>query len=310
MKRYGIYYRIKPIVPRFVRLRARIAAARKKRKKYCDIWPIDPDCNQAPEGWIGWPGGNKFAIVLTHDVESQEGQEKAKKLATVEKTLGFRSSFNLVPEKRYKTSYELRQWLQENDFEIGVHDLNHDGRLYNSKKIFSKRAIKINRYLKDWNAKGFRSGSMLHNLEWLGMLDVEYDESTFDTDPFEPQPDGVATIFPFCVERKNGPPFVELPYTLPQDFTIFVLFREKTIDIWKQKLDWIAQHGGMALMNVHPDYINFRDAPIKNDQYPIEYYRKFLEYCIDKYSGEYWNPLPKQVAQYILGAKTFQKTNE
>ena len=35
------------------------------------------------------------------------------------------------------------------------------------------------------------------------MLNIAYDASTFDTDPFEPQPDGVNTIFPFWVPRRS-----------------------------------------------------------------------------------------------------------
>ena len=52
---------------------------------------------------------------------------------------------------------------------------------------------------------GFRTPTMFHHLEWTGELDIEYDSSTFDTDPFEPQPDGVGTIFPFWVPAKVLP---------------------------------------------------------------------------------------------------------
>ena len=38
---------------------------------------------------------------------------------------------------------------------------------------------------------------------------------------------------------------------------LFILMKEKNIDIWKQKLDWISEHSGMALLNTHPDYMNF-----------------------------------------------------
>ena len=70
---------------------------------------------------------------------------------------------------------------------------------------------------------------MHHNLEWIGKLDIEYDLSTFDTDPFEPQPDGVGTIFPFWVERKDGRSgYVEMPYSLVQDFTLFLLMKEES----------------------------------------------------------------------------------
>ena len=98
---------------------------------------------------------------------------------------------------------------------------------------------------------------MQHKLAWLHHLGVEYDASTFDTDPFEPEPDGFGTIFPFWVPGKQGGGYVELPYTLPQDYSLFVVLRESNIDIWKKKLDWVAERGGMVLLNTHPDYMSF-----------------------------------------------------
>jgi len=50
-----------------------------------------------------------------------------------------------------------------------------------------------------------------------------------------------------------------MPYTLPQDHCPFVIMREKDCKIWKEKLDWIAERGGMALLITHPDYMNFGD---------------------------------------------------
>ncbi len=75
---------------------------------------------------------------------------------------------------------------------------------------------------------------MHHNLDWLRDLNVAYDASTFDTDPFEPQPQGAGTIFPFRVAGDGTRPgYVEMPYTLAQDFTLFVLMQEPDIEIWK-----------------------------------------------------------------------------
>ncbi len=91
------------------------------------------------------------------------------------------------------------------------------------------------------NVSGFRSGFMHHELEWAHELNIKYDASTFDTDPFEPQPDGVNKIFPFWVEGPNGTGYVELPYTLPQDFTLFVLLKEEGPETWKRKLEWLAE---------------------------------------------------------------------
>ena len=149
----------------------------------------------------------------------------------LEMEMGFRSSFNFVPEGDYRVPSALRQELLQNGFEIGVHDLRHDGRLFRSAAEFRKRAVRINRYLEDWKAVGFRSGFMLHNLDWLHQLNIEYDMSTFDTDPFEPQPEGRHTIFPnwiprFPMPRNSSDGAVELTRCLS-----FEWFRERVCRI-------------------------------------------------------------------------------
>ena len=82
-------------------------------------------------------------------------------------SLGFRSSFNFVPEGPYSVPPALRSWLVDRGFEVGVHDLRHDGRLYTSRAEFQGKAERINRYVKRWNAAGFRSAFMLNKLDWL-----------------------------------------------------------------------------------------------------------------------------------------------
>jgi hypothetical protein len=183
---------------------------------------------------------------------------------------------------------------------VGVHDLNHDGRLFRSTEEFQRRAEKINTYLSQWKAVGFRAACMYHNLAWIGDLAVEYDCSTFDTDPFEPQPDGAGTIFPFWVPRgwAAGKGYVELPYTLAQDWTIFILLQEKGIDLWKKKLDWIYKKGGMALVIAHPDYMCFDRSQSRYDNYPVDYYIEFLRYVKDRYKDEYWHALPRDIARF------------
>jgi len=216
----------------------------------------------------------------------------------MEMSSGFRSSFNFVPEGQYATPAALRRTLDERGFEVGVHDLYHDGKLYRSRAGFQKRARAINRYLSSWNAVGFRSAFMLHNLEWLRDLEILYDLSTFDIDPFEPQPDAANTIFPFWVARSDGTGYVELPYTLAQDSTLFLVLQETTIDVWRNKLDWLARQGGLALLNVHPDYMSF-DGKRSSVEYDAELYRAFLDYVTRQYGGRCWCALPRDVARYI-----------
>jgi hypothetical protein len=300
MLKRRVYYELKPHVPWLIRMTLRRWHAKMKRRWSAGIWPILDSAGRPPESWRGWPQGKRFALILTHDVERTKGLERCRELMDLEMKLGFRSSFNFVPEGEYTVPKELRDFLTANGFEVGVHDLRHDGRLYYSRKDFLANAKKINCYLKEWGAVGFRSGFMHHNLEWLLDLNVLYDASTFDTDPFEPQPDSAKTIFPFWVSGKNGRPgYMELPYTLSQDSTIFLVFKEPTIDVWTRKLDWVAERGGMALLNSHPDYMAFGGKPLQ-DEFPVRFYQEFLEYAKQKYKGLYWPALPRDVAAHVM----------
>jgi hypothetical protein len=82
-----------------------------------------------------WPIHGRFAFVLTHDIETAAGQEFVETVAGLEEELGFHSLFNFVPE-RYKLDYKLMENLRQRGFEIGVHGLKHDGRLFDSKAAF------------------------------------------------------------------------------------------------------------------------------------------------------------------------------
>jgi hypothetical protein len=266
-------------------------------------WPINEAAGKKPDGWNGWPEQKQFAFVLTHDVESSAGLSRVKFLAEIELEMGFRSSFNFVPEGGYRVPRELRFWLENNGFEVGVHDLHHDGRLYDSREEFVENAKRINHYLEQWNAVGFRSAFMLRNLQWLQDLDIEYDASTFDTDPFEPEPDGAATIFPFWVSSGNGHGYVELPYTLAQDSTLFLLLRENSMRLWRDKLAWVVQNGGMALVNVHPDYMCFSNRPKRGAEFSSRIYRDFLVHVKQSQAGRFWHALPRQVAHFCSTGK-------
>jgi hypothetical protein len=298
MRLTDVYYQLKPAIPRRVRLAIRRSRARRLRRQCHDSWPVNEAAARLPAWWPGWTGGAQFAFVLTHDVEGPAGLERCRALAELEIAQGFRSSFNFVPEGEYKTPYTLRRFLTDRGFEIGVHDLHHDGKLYRSRAAFERHARRINEYLTSWGASGFRSAFMLHNLEWLRDLEIRYDLSTFDSDPFEPQPDAANTIFPFWVARSDGSGYVELPYTLPQDSTLFLVLQETTTDVWKSKLDWVARRGGLALINVHPDYMNFDGTP-SSTEYDAALYQGFLDHVSREYRDRCWCALPRDVARYI-----------
>lgn len=301
-----IFYVLKPFISRRMQFRLRRLLVRLKLKKYRSIWPINEKASQNPEWFKGWPGGKQFALLITHDVEQNEGLEKVEALLAIDEKYGITSSFGFVPE-RYKVTPEVLALLRVHNRGIYVHDLNHDGRLFSSYALFKQRAPKINGYLQQWKVDGFRAGAMHHNLDWIGELNIKYDMSTFDTDPFEPVPDGVDTIFPFvAASSSTNRSYVEIPYTLPQDLMTLVLHPAMSIDIWKRKFEWIVKHNGMVSVNVHPDYMAFDDSKLSFDNYPVKKYEEFLTFIHDNYRDSMWNPNPSELCDFTWNAAAAQ----
>lgn len=307
MKAIDVYYQIKPAIPRRLQISVRRAIAAGKRRSAAGVWPIDPAAAKPPAGWTGWPEKKRFALVLHHDVDGLKGLERSLRLMEIERQMGFRSSFNFVPED-YPTPLGLIEALAGAGFEVGVHGLRHDGKLFRHPVEFCARVPRINRYLRRWSAVGFTAPSMLRKLTWVAELDIEHSCSTFDTDPFEPQSEGVGTIFPFLAANESGSrTYVEIPYTLPQDHGLFVILREKDIGVWKRKIDWVAEKGGMVVLNSHPDYMAFNGAAPGPEEYPVALYVEMLDYLRSHYAGDYWHALPKEMARFWRTAAATQK---
>ena len=300
-----VYYYLRPFIPSFLQNTLRKIHKTSRKQKFSLNWPIEEryvkfqynllyklmekkDVSELSHIYF-WPDKKDFAFVLTHDIETEEGLRNIPILMKLEKKYGFRSIFNIVPE-RYKIDKNCIRKIRSDGFEISIHGLKHDGKLFFTQKTFSKRAKKINEYLKKFNAKGFRSPFTHRNPDWMQELECDYDMSFFDTDPYETIPGGTMSIWPFFMGR-----FVELPYTLPQDSTLFITLREKNIDIWKKKVDWIERNRGMALLNVHPDYIDFNNRWGRK-KYPVKLYEEFLSYMKNKKT--YWHALPKDAAKW------------
>jgi hypothetical protein len=296
-----LYYSIKPIVPRAMQIFFRQRFAKIKRMIYRDVWPIDYRTAENQSESVVWPENKDFALVLSHDVDTQKGHDQCLQLLAVEESLGFRSSFNFVPE-RYRLSTDLIHQIKARGFEVSVHGLKHDGKLFSSRKIFNERAKKINNYIKNWGVEGFTAPSMICNLDWIHILDIKHSTCTFDTDPFEPIPQGVRTIFPFIIKTVDRE-FVELPYTLPQDHTLFVILQEVDNRIWKQKLDFISCKKGMALLNSHPDYMSFGGRRTSMEEYSYKLYADFLIYIKEHFRNRYWHGLPMEIANYVLSLR-------
>lgn len=296
-----LYYLARGAIPRWLQVAARRYWISRRVQRLKDEWPIPRIMRERRFPRIRWPNNRRFSFVIRHDVETAFGVSQCEALMQTDESYGYRASFNFSPE-RYLVPDGLRNRLRSHGMEIGIHGLKHDGLLYATKRIFERRAKRINDYVEKWGSHGFYSPSSHHHFEWVHKLNILYDSSTFDFDPFEPQNDGIESIFPFVVDANGdndaGASYVELPYTLPQDFTLFVLMGAQSTEVWKRKIDWIAEKGGMALLVVHPDYLNFSQSGRQKFSYPIDQYRSFLEYVSRQYDGDYWHCLPREMAEF------------
>ena len=99
---------------------------------------------------------------------------------------------------------------------MNVHDLNHDGHLFDNRGLFLERAKKINEYGRKWRAEGFRTGGMYRNAEWTDAFQFDYDMSFPNAAHLEPQRGGCCTVMPYFAGS-----LVELPLTTTQDYSLF-----------------------------------------------------------------------------------------
>ncbi len=291
--KFRIYYRLRRWIP--VVLRQYLQKSRNRSLPVGDAWYVHHDFLEQFKVALGaecrgpaqaivhpWPDGLEHAVVLTHDIESREGLPQVDKLARLEEQYGLRSAWYFVPAK-YRIDSGMLDDLRARGHEVGLHGYNHDGQLFSSKRVFEQRARRINELASDWPATGFRAPMMHRELSWMQALDIDYDASCFDIDPFQAMPGGVGGVWPFIAGR-----FVELPCTLPQDHTLFVTLQQRTIGIWTKKYALLRALRGMAMCLIHPDYLN---TPERWDLY-----RQLLEQFVAAEGA--WKCLPREAASW------------
>lgn len=237
---------------------------------------------QVPFIWF-WPEGAPSCLILTHDVESDAGLRFCSSLMDIVTAYGFKSSFQVVPEDRYQVPESLVDEIRNRGFEFNIHDLNHDGHLFEEREEFLRRAKKINAYAKHFNARGFRAGAMYRNQDWLNALDFSYDMSVPNVAHLEPQRGGCCTVMPYFVGN-----LVELPLTATQDYSLFHILNDYSIDLWKRQIDLIRGKNGLISFICHPDYLIGRRA-----RRTFESLLAHLRTTID--SHRVWAALPGEV---------------
>ena len=199
---------------------------------------------------------------------------------------GIKSSFHIIPERRYRVVEPVLEAIRKRGFEIDVHDLNHDGLLMCDREEFHRRAERINAYGKQFGAQGFRSAVMYRNVDWYDELDFAYDMSIPNVAHLDPQQGGCCTVLPFFVGKM-----LELPLTTTQDYSLFHILNRYSIELWKTQIALIREKHGLISFIVHPDYNIDRTAR--------GVYSELLKYLADlQAQGQTWIALPREVAAW------------
>jgi hypothetical protein len=291
------FYRTRRVIPRRAQLALRRALIKRQGVPDFPKWPYDESVRDllaalavtlAPKEEIRfrwfWPRRARAALALTHDVESAAGLKNALRIAEMEAALGFRSSFNIV-KSRYEIDYGILRELVDRGFEIGVHGIWHDHSLFSSRGEFESQQQLLREAADAFGAVGFRSPATYRVPDWLADLPFEYDCTVPLSDPYEPQPGGCCSPWPYFIGGV-----VELPWTLPQDHTLFTLLRHRGIELWLDQVERLRDAAGLIQVLTHPDpgYLGEpRNARL---------YEAFLNRMAEH--ADLWSALPRDIARW------------
>jgi hypothetical protein len=293
------YYLIRAALPVSVRRQLQKAYFRDWKKLPFPAWPVDFTVDNLHEEYLRllmeasgvekipfiwfWPEGAPNCLIMTHDVETSVGRDFTFKLIDLDDSYGFKASFQVIPEKRYEVSDQYVADIRRRGCEFNIHDLNHDGHLYRERKEFVRRAARINGYIRRYNSRGFRAGAMYRNQEWYDVFEFSYDMSVPNVAHLEPMRGGCCTVMPYFIGK-----IVELPLTTTQDYSLFHILNDYSIDLWKQQLTLNQKRNGLMSFIAHPDYLAERRAR--------NVYESLLDYLRQLIAREgIWAVLPGEV---------------
>lgn len=296
---HELYYLIRDYLPVSVRRHLQKAYFRDWKELPFPAWPVDFTVDALHEEFLRkvmeisgrkkvpfiwfWPEGAPNCLIMTHDVETSIGRDFTSKLMDLDDSYGFKASIQVIPEKRYEVPNEYVCEIRSRGFEFNVHDLNHDGRLYLERGEFLRRAARINAFIRRYDSRGFRAGSMYRNQDWYDAFEFSYDMSVPNVAHLDPMRGGCCTVMPYFLGN-----IVELPVTTAQDYSLFQILNDYTTDLWKRQLDLIRGKNGLMSFITHPDYLIERRARYVYESL-LDYLRKLIEH------QGIWAALPGEV---------------
>jgi hypothetical protein len=298
----ALYYSVRRFMPAPLRRALQRTYFRDFKSLSFPRWPVDDTVEAVLEGLVSlslraqgvqrlpfiwfWPDGAPSSAIMTHDVETSAGRDRCAWLMDVDDAYGIKASFQIVPEERYEVSPAFLEQIRARGFEINIHDLNHDGHLFRSREEFERRAVRINRYVRELGARGFRSGQLYRNPDWYQALAIAYDMSFPNAGHLEVQRGGCCTVMPYFIGD-----IVELPLTTTQDYSLFHVVRDFSNAIWKTQIESIIARHGLVSFIAHPDYLS-EDAARQAYRALLDSLSRLRE------AGRCWIALPGEVERW------------
>jgi hypothetical protein len=297
-----LYYLIRPLLQTTLRSTLQRIYFRGWNKTPFPRWPLDVTVEDLIERllvlsmkaagveaipfiWF-WPDGASSATIITHDVETASGRDFSTRLMDIDESFGFRSSFQIVPEQRYSVPPAFLAEIRARGHVINIQDLNHDGHLFRDQKEFRSRVKLINKYGREFGARGFRSAVLYRNLSWYDQLEFEYDMSVPNVGHLEAQRGGCCTVFPYFIGD-----ILELPVTTTQDYSLFHILRDYSLDVWKSQAAGVGAKHGLLSFIIHPDYLMEARAQ--------DTYRALLTFlCGRRHERGMWIPTADEVNKW------------
>jgi len=204
--------------------------------------------------------GKRYACIVTHDIETLKGLQRAKRLKKLEEKYDVASAW-YIPSKRYELNLETIRELASYG-EVGAHDTMHDGKLLQlPEEKLVKRLHEAKQTLEkitNCPVEGFRAPLLQHSTRFIRALDkagYSYDTSIPTWEPMHPStfgPHGIGTTHPLHV---NG--IIEVPVSVPQDHQMIKclgMTLSRTVETWLEIRDAIKDLGGIYTILIHPDY--------------------------------------------------------
>jgi hypothetical protein len=246
------------IVPMAIRTRALrwIGRMTPRRPRSFPEWPIDRSLDDGSSK----SEGDVANLILTHDVDTRGELDTIPAIRSLERDLGLPSAFGFVPDVSWPDEAFARALVDEG-CEVYWHDIGHDGRLpFLGAERIRLAFDRVGRS-SPWALelmRAFRSGQVLMSPELLTVVAerFEIDLSIPDTERDGPYGTtaGCGTVRPFLIGR-----LLELPLTLPQDVYlrhVYGMTAQQTLELWKLKINYTVQAGGVAVLNTHPMWVN------------------------------------------------------